>query len=125
MQLDPDQRLESVFMKSFNSAKSLFAKMKLSKKPGAKRSSDHFDIKIELFSGDRAEVVSRGTGSYLEEVTFEDVVFWSFGNEPTEFKFLPQSELLPSDSSFRQDIHYIKRQNWIDAQDAKDEIEFQ
>lgn len=51
---------------------------------------------------DRLELC-KGTGSYVEQVSFDDKQYWRYGETGVTWEKMADESFLPSDSEFRQD----------------------
>jgi hypothetical protein len=68
------------------------------------------------------EVLCNIEGEFSNIIRFDDVPYWEYDNY--EFpKFLRMGYTLPSDSTFREDIVWLKQDNEDEAQKAKIRLE--
>mmetsp|Transcript_21576 Transcript_21576/g.39467 ORF Transcript_21576/g.39467 Transcript_21576/m.39467 type:complete len:352 (-) Transcript_21576:28-1083(-) len=88
--------------------------------------TDFFNIVIRQYSeqNEHEVVLARGLGSWLEYVAFNDNRLWTI-KDPITADWTPHevSQRLPSDSSFRPDLKYLRQGNLKQAQIEKDALE--
>ena len=60
------------------------------------------------FPSDKKLIISEITGSWLEEIYFDEKLYWNIkANSPLSIS--PQINVLPSDSRYREDLTWLKR----------------
>jgi hypothetical protein len=68
------------------------------------------------------DAISTVEGEFSNIIRFDDVPYWEY--DSIEFpKFLRMGLTLPSDSTFREDIVWLKKDNEDEAQKAKIKLE--
>jgi hypothetical protein len=68
-------------------------------------------------------VVSRGSGSWLSYIEFDDDIYWKIKDTITDLWICSQPGKLQSDSTKRLDTHFIKMKNFDKAQKEKEILE--
>ena len=96
---------------------------------GQKFRRDLLTIEIEKINTEteEKEIVSQGSGSYLEEIKFEDDAepFWSINSVIPRIQMVEvdPSLILESDSTKRIDAHHLDAEEWDLAESTKHELE--
>lgn len=77
--------------------------------------SDHF--KITITRGSEVLPEAQGHGSWLESLEFRSEQLWNIRSIPElPWKELPEEEKLPSDSTFRRDLRFLRVPDYPNAQ---------
>ena len=74
----------------------------------------------QIMLGDK--VLSTISGSYLEQISFDDVKYWDIRENFGVTIIEPEIKLL-SDSTLREDLNLLDQEKMEEAQQAKEKIE--
>lgn len=116
IELDPDERLNSLWGKLSDGMKHISKFFWLGNGVKEKRPSDTVVITIydESVPEDEKEV-DWGHGSYLERVVFGKKTYWE-NEDPYCIYFNTEDKyFLPSDTSLREDLQLINAETWDEA----------
>ncbi len=124
IELDPDERLNSLWGKLSDSFKHISKFFWIGNGVKDKRPSDTTVITIYDESNEEEEKeLDWGAGSYLESISFGKKAYWENGDPFCTYYSTEDRFLLPSDSTLREDLRLIKALDWTNAQNAKERIE--
>jgi hypothetical protein len=82
-------------------------------------------LEIDIFKSPDEETkiyLAKGEGSYLENIKFSDERLWSINDVHLITKWSEPGEetaILPSDSTERSDLKFLKTESWESAESCK------